>query len=129
MGRWGQEEKKSQGLLGCFAALLLLAASIFVFSRVYPVLEGRKQLEARIQKISQGAHRLLPKEVEQRVMDVIRDLDLPVDQRDVTVTMVMDKNGTRNLTVKVSYVDVVDLEVWQKEVPVQINKVTPLIEF
>ena len=68
MGRWGEEEKKSQGLFGCFVAFGVLGLFCYTFYVNYQSLEGRRALEKKMQEIVRQGHK---KSESQMVGDIL----------------------------------------------------------
>lgn len=129
MGRWGEEEKKSKGLMGCFLAFLVLVGFVFGFFRFYDAIEKRKQLEDVVQDTCRGAHTISDSEVKAKIMAAVRDLDLPVAPEQVDVERKNDEQKNQVLEVTIRYEHEVDLLVTKIKLPRRIHEKLTLIDF
>lgn len=129
MGRWGEEEKKSQGLIGCFIALLIFGGFIFAFVRIYPAQEGRKQLKAHVEEVARKSHHVSNKEVVSQIMTKVRELNLPVTEEDIYAEKVMEQGDLPVMVVKIEYGAVMDFGIFSYTQPMLISERVPLIEF
>jgi hypothetical protein len=129
MGRWGEEEKKTANLFGCFMGVLILGGFIFAFSRWYPIQEGRKQMEEVIQDVATKAHRRTQQEVFSDILQRARELDLPITKDQLKVEKSRNKEGTSIIIIDLQYEEFLDLGVYQRTIPLMVHREVPLIEF
>jgi hypothetical protein len=85
MGRWGGEETKSQGMVGCaFAGILLLVVSWGLF-KTYPAVANRSSFEKQVNKIIRGARTKKVVEIESAVMACAEKNNLPLLREDIEI--------------------------------------------
>lgn len=134
MSRWGEEEKKSRGIIGCLVAVGVLIAFVYGFLQVYPVLEGRKDLETRIESIARSAHTIPEEQIRAKIIAAMRDLNIPADPDDLYVAKERKPWGSNDsltvvVTVRLNYEVKADFVITSYTIPVIINEEVPLIEF
>ena len=102
-------ESKGKGMFGLIVVLVLLLFAAFIFYSNYTGLEGRRQLEEKMQTIVRSGH-------EKTADDMIDDIyaaadDLKVDLKDgaVDLNITMDDYNNRVVDVKIKYTHKVDL--------------------
>lgn len=129
MSRWGQEESKTKGIGGCLVALIVFAGTIFVFLKIYPVIEGRRELEEEVQRICRAAHGKTESMVLADIMASVRNLGLTVERENIKIQK--DKDANQNIVLKVhlSYVHTADFGFFTKDFPVSISESVVLVVF
>lgn len=127
MGRWGEEEKKSQGLVGCFFALLIVSLTGYTFYVNYQNLEGRRTLEKKMQSIVRQGHR---KSESQMIGDIIHEaglLGLQLGAEDVKLDKRDDGMTNYIIDVEIAYPFDINLFVTTFEVNVPIVESVHLV--
>lgn len=99
MARWGQEEKKSQGLFGCFIAVAVLSLFGYTFYINYQNLETRRQLEKKMQNIVRTGHQKSESQMIGDIMHEAQELGLQLEAGDVKLNKKDD--GMTNFIVDV----------------------------
>ena len=127
MGRWGEEEKKSQGLFGCFLAFTVLALFGYTFYVNYQNLEGRRQLERKMQEIVRKGHQ---KSEAQMVGDILHEaekLGITLAADDIRLSKKDDGHTNFILDVYIAFPFDVDLLVTSFKVNVPIKENVTLV--
>lgn len=99
MGRWGEEEKKSQGLFGCFFAVGIFGLFCYTFYVNYQNLEGRRALEKKMQDIVRQGHRKSESQMIGDILHEAQQLGFPLAAEDIELTKRSD--GMTNYIVDV----------------------------
>lgn len=99
MGRWGEEEKKSQGLFGCFIAFAVIGLFGYTFYINYENLEGRRELEKKMQNVVRLGHQ---KTENQMIADIAHEAQLmELDLGPNDIKLVKRPDGHTNYIVDV----------------------------
>ena len=127
MSRWGQEEKKSKGLFGCFAALALLVILGVSFYQNYNNLEDRRKLEKEIQTVVHNSHRKTGVQIENLIMEAVNRLEIEVERDDIVVELGRDSHGNDTVSVHLDMPMTISYLVGTFEISAPINEEIALL--
>lgn len=113
MGRWGEEEKKSKGLLGCFFALGVLVLFGYTFSRNYPQLQARAAMEKRLGSMITKNWQETTLELSERIRDITIEEGGAIEISDIEIIKTKKDGGHYIFEVWVRYPIDVDLIITQ----------------
>ncbi|CAM2066626.1 hypothetical protein SCOR_14705 [Sulfidibacter corallicola] len=86
MSRWGEEEKKSKGIVGLIVTILVTTIFFYTFYRNYQALEFRRNFEKEAQKIIRDGMNKKAPELKKEILDASKSMgmELPIDAVDLT---------------------------------------------
>ena len=109
MSRWGEEEKKSKGLVGCGFAVLLLGFTLFTFARNYRGIEDRRQMEKQMQQIVRSGYAKSEVQMISELNQAAEDIGMELHPDDLELTKSLDDYGNPVVDVYIDYSFEVDL--------------------
>ncbi len=127
MSRWGEEEKKSKGLVSCFVALAILSIFSYAFYVNYRNLEGRRQLEKDMQDIIRLGYRKDENKMVGEIVSAADKLGLVLETEDVSVIKSRDQNGNYKVDARIDFRFELDLLITNYEVNIPIIETVTLI--
>lgn len=127
MSRWGEEEKKSKGLIGCFAALAILGVFVYGFYINYQNLEGRRNLEKEMQDIIRRGYRKDEAKMMGEIVSAAHELGIVLESKDISVIKSEDQNGNYVVDARIEFRFEVNLLVTDFEMNIPIVERVTLI--
>ncbi|CAM2008116.1 hypothetical protein [Acanthopleuribacter pedis] len=125
MTRWGQEESKTKGLLGCSFGLFLLGIFCYTFYINYDALEKRSEFEKRVQAMARVQHEKEPGQLIKKILDEARAMDLDISEENIDLTITRDENFNIVVDYWIDIPFTIDFLVTQEDVSLPIaEKVT-----
>ncbi len=126
--RWGEEEKKTKGLLSFFIAIVIFASFCGTFWVNYQNLEGRRNLEKKMQDVIRSGYSKSEAEMIGEILDGAAEMNIPLTPDQVKLTKFLDDNGNPVVDAWIHYDFSINLFI--VEVPVSLpiaEKVTIVI--
>jgi len=128
--RWGGDETKSQGILGCAVAGLILLLALWFGYRGYPAISIRHQFQKEVSSIVSGSLRPVRVEIENKLIAEAKNLGYDLLREDIDLTIDAKQSSAPKVTVKIPFRYEVDLIIWKGELPLPpIYEEATLIEF
>lgn len=129
-GRWGEEEKKSRGLVSFFIVGGIFVLACYLFYTNYQNLENRRQLEKGMQDIVRSGLKKSKKElVDEILLHANNELNIPLTQDQVDLVIGTDEYRNKTVDVWIDFYFTVDLLVYSWETQLPISEKLTLIYF
>lgn len=103
MGRWGEEEKKSKGLVGCFIWSGILGLVLFMFYINLPRLDTRRQLEKDMQSIVRTGIFQSEEILIAKIIEAAEDREVFLETKDVSLEISPDGYGNFIIDCKINF--------------------------
>ena len=129
MSRWGEEEKKSKGIVGCLVAFAILFVAIYTFVINYQNLEGRRALEKHMQETVRRGYSKSAEEMRGEILDFCEEKGLDVQSEDLELTKGMDKYNNPVVDVHIDFNFTVDVLVTKFEVNLPVAEEVTIVVF
>ena len=129
MSRWGEGDKKSQGLWGCSIAFFVLGLTLYVFFINYQNLEGRRNLEEKMQSIVRTGYSKTSEQMIMEIKESSEELGLQLDDDAISLTKVMDEYNNPVVSVRIDFSFEVDLLVTQFDIAIPIVEDLTIVVF
>jgi len=101
--RWGSEEKKNKGIVGCLIVFFIFGLCVYIFAVNYKEIEGRRQLEKRTKDIIHtGLYKTLD-DMNLEIFKAIEDLELQIAEQDIELSEFYDKYNNRWVEVRIKF--------------------------
>lgn len=126
--RWGEEEKKSKGLVGFFVALVVFGSFVGTFYVNYQNLEGRRNLEKKMQNVVRSGYKKSEAEMIGEILDGAEQMKVPLNEDQIQLTKSLDDHGNPVVDVHIQFDFVINLFI--TEIPVSLpiaEKVTIVV--
>ena len=123
MSRWGEEEKKTKGLIGFAFALFVLVTVSVTFFKNYANLEQRRELEAKIQKIVHAEANKNEQEIAGIIITAAAELGAALTHKDIDLQKTRDEYGNPVFDVRIDFPFEIDLLVttYETSIPIVMN--------
>lgn len=129
MSRWGEEEKKSKGLVGCAIAFIALGMTLYVFYINYANLEGRRDLEKAMQDSVRNGANKSAEVMRGEILTAAEDIGVLVGPDDIELEKFYDDNNNPVVDVKIDFSFTVDILVTDFEVSIPIVEKVTIVVF
>lgn len=120
MSRWGEEEKKSKGIVGCLIAFLILFVFSYTFYINYQNLEDRRILEKKLNEYGNQGYNLSAQEIKARLLDFIEEREMEISEDDVEIIKGMDDYGNHTIGGRIEFRFTVNLLIMDYPVEIPI---------
>ncbi len=117
MGRWGGEETKTQGLVGCTIAGLILLASAWAGYAAYPAVADRAALEKEANKIVRASRKLKETEIVDLIYKASDKYVLDIERSQIKVTRRMQDKYTPVVELNIKIQATVDFGLFESQIP------------
>jgi len=127
MGRWGEEEKKSKGLVGCFVWATVFALFSYWFYTNYPNLQRRIDLEKAMQQTIRTGADKNETELMAKIRADAADLGVTLGEDDLDLSKWLNDNNNFEVECRINYSFNLDLFITEVEVPYPIHERVVLV--
>jgi hypothetical protein len=125
--RWGEEEKKTRGLVGLFISLIILGAFCGTFYVNYKSLEGRRQLEKKMQDVVRSGYEKSESDMIGEILEGSEELKVPLTEEQIKLTKSLDDNGNPVVDVWIHYEFKINLFVTEFPVSLPISEKVTIV--
>ena len=129
MSRWGEDDKKSKGLVGCSIAFAVLGMVLYLFFINYQNLEGRRNLESEMQRIVRTGAEKEANVMIAEIREAASELGLELADEQLYLTKEYDPYNNPVIDVRIDFSFTVDLLVTQFEVAIPIMEEVTIVIF
>jgi hypothetical protein len=117
MSRWGEEEKPTKGLMGCFFAFSLMALFGYFAYVAYPSISKRQAFANEVERTLQNAFGKTAEQLELEVLAISNRLNFPVLPENIEITVERSPDNVPTVN-SIIYVDLdIDMGFTQFTIP------------